>query len=717
MSDHFESHQGGKLSRWQQPPLPTLRPNQQVGRFTLLKFLGEGGMGSVWAAEDPIRKDPIRKDATREGKLVLKFLRDDIRRCPEAVEQFKSSYRKSQNLIHQHICPLLDLGDDPVFGAFQVMPYILGITLQELLKQEDPQNVGLSRDRVVQLLLPVAKALDYAHSEGLVHRDIKPGNIMTDPATGKVFVVDFGLAAEVRTSMSMHSRSVMEASGTEPYMAPEQWMGQAQDGRSDQYSLAVVAWQMLTGQLPYQGSGHQLGFAVTQSPIPELPNTLQHLHPVFGQSMAKERKQRFSSPVDFIKSLSSAREGEAPAEPLQGTASSTVITPEDDLSTLLQKTQESVARKHAQAKQLLQEHRYADAVQVLDSIPQHLRDQQLAENARKNRDRAEELESAITTAVTEVRLDGLKDQIAELLELQPERDDMRRVLAQLPQEPPKPKRPALLVAPFDATQAKAAQSAWAKHLGIDVKINNSVGMRFRLIPPGTFEMGSPASEPKRISHETLHNVSITQPKLLGIYPVTQGEWKKLMGSNPSYFTSVQGEDTSRFPVEQVSWEDSQAFLTQLNAQHGLKGWRYRLPTEGEWEYACRAGTVSPFWFGGELNGKQGNCNGTCPYPDKTTEKGPYLERPTVVGAYGANPFGICDQHGNVWEWCGDWYNKGYYEQSEGEDPQGPSSGSSRVLRGGSWSSNATYCRSARRNRSVPSNRNHFIGFRVLCELV
>jgi len=711
VTNDYDNSRSDGVSRWQQPALPILQPQAKVGRFTLIEFLGEGGMGSVWAAEDP-----IRKDEQNDGRVVLKFLRDDIRRCPEAVEDFRSAYRRTQKLIHQHICPLLDLGDDPAHGVFQVMSCVRGMTLQQWLRQRDPDRNGLPVEHVATLLRPIAKALDYAHGEGLVHRDIKPGNIMvelTDGKVTKIFVVDFGLAAEVRTSMSMHSRAAMGVSGTEPYMAPEQWQGQAQDGRSDQYSLAVVAWQMLTGSLPYQGSGVQLGVAVMHAPQPELPAEITNLQPVFSQSMAKDRKQRFTSCIDLVKALASpdqhslsksvVQKSEAPAE-----------SANDDLATLLQKTQESVARKHAQAKQLLQEHRYADAVQVLDSIPQHLRDQQLTENARNKRDRAEELESAITTAVTEVRLDGLKDQIAELLELQPERDDMRRVLAQLPQDPPKPKRPALLVAPFDATQAKAAQSAWAKHLGIDVEISNSLGIGFRLIPPGTFEMGSPASEPERHDDETLHNVSITQPKLLGIYPVTQGEWTKLMGSNPSKFQSVKGEDASRFPVEQVRWEDSQTFLTQLNAQHGLKGWRYRLPTEGEWEYACRAGTVTPFWFGGELNGKQANCDGNYPY--ETTE-GPYLERPTVVGTYGANPFGICDQHGNVWEWCGDWYNKGYYEQSEGEDPQGPSSGSSRVLRGGSWDYYATYCRSADRHYSAPSRRRSRIGFRVLCELV
>ena len=582
-------------------PISLLAGGQTIGRFRLIQLLGEGGMGSVWLAEDPIRKDDVR-----DGRVVLKFLRDDIRRCPEAVEQFKSGYRKVQLLFHEHICPLLDLGDDPTFGAFQVMPFVKGMTLLELLKKEDPDRKGLPLERVIAILQPVAKALEYAHREGLVHRDIKPGNIMVDPETGKVFVVDFGLAAEVRTSMSMHSRSGMQVSGTEPYMAPEQWMGQAQDGRSDQYSLAVVAWQMLTGSLPYQGSGMPLGFAVTQGPIPELPETLQHLQQVLAKAMAKDRKGRFETPQAFIQALATV--------------------------------------KHSTGAQ--------------------------------------------------------------------SRDDMQRLLAQLPKEPPKPVRSPLLVAPFDAKQAKAAQDAWAKHLGIGTEVTNGIGMKFRVIPPGTFDMGSPESEPQRYDDETLHKVTITQPKLLGVYPVTQAEWTKVMGSNPSYFTTVSGQDTSRFPVEQVSWDDCQKFLKRLNKSHAMKGWRYRLPTEAEWEYACRAGTVTPFWFGGELNGTQANCDGNRPYQ---TGKCPYLQRPSVVGSYGANPFGLYDQHGNVWEGCQDWY--GAYDASVHQDPRGPSSGSSRVLRGGSWRDGAFICRSAdRRYSGAPSLRSDCIGFRLLCEL-
>ncbi len=712
MHDSFPSH-SNIPTRTGLEPISLLSGGQTIGRFRLIQLLGEGGMGSVWLAEDPTRKDDAR-----DGRVVLKFLRDDIRRCPEAVEQFKASYRKVQQLFHEHICPLLDLGDDPTFGAFQVMPFVKGITLLELLKQEDPNKNGLPAERVVAILQPVAKALDYAHREGLIHRDIKPGNIMVDPETGKVSVVDFGLAAEVRTSMSMHSRSTMQVSGTEPYMAPEQWLGQAQDGRSDQYSLAVVAWQMLTGSLPYQGSGMQLGFAVTNGPIPELPEPMQHLQSVLAQALAKDRKQRFSSPVTFIDALASSPEGKAPAEPpsLQtadpgrkrpsaGSSSS------DDLAALLQKTQESVARKHAQAKQLFQNHRYSESAEILSGIPDHLRDAALFDKATAKQDRVVELDQSIRQAVKDVRLDGVHLKVTELLQLQPHRDDMQRLLAQLPKGPSKPVRPPLLVAPFDANQAKAAQDAWAKYLGIRTEVTNGIGMKFCLIPPGTFQMGSPTTESVRSSSEMLHYVSITEPKLIGIYPVTQGEWTQLISRNPSHFSSVANQDTSRFPVERVIWDDCQEYLTCLNAFAGLQGWHYRLPTEAEWEYSCRAGTTTPFWFGSELNGRAANCDGNYPYQ---SNKGPYLMRPSVVGSYRANAFGLYDTHGNVWEWCRDLY--GPYEASVAENPTGSASGSSRVIRGGSWSRFAHLCRSSFRGYDEPNSRSNQIGFRVLCEL-
>lgn len=708
MSESFDSRSDIPTSTGSSR-LPELLSGQFVGRFRLLECLGEGGMGSVWSAEDPTRKDD-----RRDGRVVLKFLRYDIRRCPEAVEQFRSSYRKVQQLFHEHICPLLDLGEDPLFGSFQVMPFVKGVTLLELLKKADPNRSGLSAERVVAILRPVAKALDYAHREGLVHRDIKPGNIMVDVKSGKVFVVDFGLAAEVRTSMSMHSRSVMGTSGTEPYMAPEQWLGQTQDGRSDQYSLAVVAWQMLTGSLPYQGSGMVLGFAVTQGPIPELPESLQHLQPVMAQALAKDRRQRYPATVAFVDALRKAANGGSMSEStVSDTRSSNGVTSDDgpsfeDLASILQKTQESVSRRQAQARQRMQECRYGDVVEILNGLPEHLRDASLLKEVTRKRDRVVELEAIIRKSVHEVRLKGVRGLVRELLELQPQREDMQRLFDQLPKDA----RPALLVAPFSVQRAHEAQRAWAEYLEIDVEVTNSLGMKFRVIPPGTFDMGSPESEPERSENETLHKVTISLAKLVGVFPVTQAEWTKVMGSNPSHFSSVSGQDTSRFPVENVSWDDSQGFLKRLNASYALTGWKYRLLTEAEWEYSCRAGTATPFWFGGKLNGREANCDGNRSFK---AIRGNRLGRPSVVGSYSANPFGLYDQHGNVWEWCQDCYGR-QINTSATDDPSGPESGSSRVLRGGSWRSNAGSCRSASRNRFGPSNRDDNIGFRVLCEL-
>ena len=276
--------------------------------------------------------------------------------------------------------------------------------------------------------------------------------------------------------------------------------------------------------------------------------------------------------------------------------------------------------------------------------------------------------------------------------------------------------------PFSDSEAVEGQELFASALERELELTNEIGMKFRLIPPGTFLMGSPEDEERRWSDEHQHEVTLTRAFYLGIYPVTQAEWTSVMGSNPSWFSSsgdgsdeVSGQDTSRFPVESVSWDDAQDFLGKLNASYGMSGIRYRLPSEAEWEYACRAGTTSPFSFGGVLQGDQANCDGNYPYG--TSSEGPYLERTSAVGSYSSNGFGLYDMHGNVWEWCQDWYGKDYYSSSPSEDPAGPSSGSSRVLRGGSWDRYAGHCRSALRSNLDPAGSNYGrYGFRVLCEL-
>jgi formylglycine-generating enzyme required for sulfatase activity len=254
-------------------------------------------------------------------------------------------------------------------------------------------------------------------------------------------------------------------------------------------------------------------------------------------------------------------------------------------------------------------------------------------------------------------------------------------------------------------------------------LKNSIGMEFVLIPSGKFLMGSPASEQGRDDDEQQHEVEITQPFYLGVYAVTQEEYERVMGQNPSWFSPSGGGkrkvakyQTKRFPVESVSWHDALRFCSLLAELPEEKnaGRTYRLPTEAEWEYACRgeAHAGTPFHAGSSLSSKQANFNGA--YASYgTPQVDPYLNRTTTVGSYGPNAFGLYDMHGNVWEWCADWYDENYYQTGPQRDPPGPPSGTHRVLRGGSWVNKERDCRTANRYWYAPVIRNNNIGFRVV----
>jgi formylglycine-generating enzyme required for sulfatase activity len=210
-------------------------------------------------------------------------------------------------------------------------------------------------------------------------------------------------------------------------------------------------------------------------------------------------------------------------------------------------------------------------------------------------------------------------------------------------------------------------------------------------------MGSPASETNRIADETRHRVTLTKPFYMGKYEVTQGEWQKVVGSNPSNF---KGSD--RLPVEQVSWDDCQAFCQRAGS--GL-----RLPTEAEWEYACRAGTQTPFNTGETISTDQANYNGNYTYGNG--RKGEYRQKTVEVGSFRPNAWGLYDMHGNVCERCADWYRD--YPGGTVTDPTGPASGEGRVLRGASWACGPGGCRSGSRGSRFSGNRDNDFGFRVV----
>ncbi len=247
------------------------------------------------------------------------------------------------------------------------------------------------------------------------------------------------------------------------------------------------------------------------------------------------------------------------------------------------------------------------------------------------------------------------------------------------------------------------------------------------ISPGTFVMGSPASEAERYSDETQHTVTLAQGFYMGQYAVRQGEYLALMGSNPSYFTTIDWNgnpippDLNR-PVEQVSWIDATNYCAHLTVQEQAAGrlpagWVYRLPTESEREYACRAGTTTAFHYGNALHGGMANFYDYYEYDASigdiyvSNPAVPWLPRTTTVGSYQSNAWGLQDMHGNVWEWCRDWY--GTYPSGTVTDPQGPASGSARVIRGGGWDGHGGGCRSAIRYDYYPSGTGSSIGFRVV----
>ena len=236
-----------------------------------------------------------------------------------------------------------------------------------------------------------------------------------------------------------------------------------------------------------------------------------------------------------------------------------------------------------------------------------------------------------------------------------------------------------------------------------VDLGNGIRMEMAIIPAGEFLMGAPIGEKARDDDEIQHAVRLTRPFLLGRAQVNQAQWRRVMGNNPSWF---RGDN---LPVEQVSWEDAQAFCKKLS---GISGLACRLPTEAEWEYACRAGTSTVFHFGNMCDGTQANCRGDLPYGSLAA--GPNLSTTTPAGRFPSNAWGLFDMHGNVGEWCADWY--GPYSMARAEDPSGPLSGKHRIIRGGSWHFDPARCRSAYRNANFPAIRGNFnYGFRVAIE--
>ncbi|MEY3175551.1 MAG: hypothetical protein RLZZ436_3465 [Planctomycetota bacterium] len=622
-------------------------------RYKLLERLGAGGMGEAWKASDSGRLVD-----GQPADVVIKLLPLDLRLKEEANEDIRREYSRVWLLSHPHICKLFDMGEQEGVGCFQVMQYLPGLTLRQWLRK---QRGPLPNDVILRVLEASAEALDYAHTapRPVVHRDIKPENIIHDPQTGAVHVIDFGLAAEIRDSQARYSRGHSAIAGTPAYISPEQWEGRPATAACDQWALGIVAWELLTGACPFQGSGMTLGFAICQAQVPQLPSSLRKLQPVFERVLRKDPQERFETCVEF----------------------------------------------------------------------------------------AEELGAVLT--------DGSVRQKATAA---------RRAARDKPPAPP-PK----LAAPFSSTEAAAAQAAWGTWLQLDVQWKDEFGQEFRLIPPGEFHMGSDETlehleadgfllpsenwQKSLTAEGPRHRVRMTQPFYLGVSAVTRGLFATFVratgyrteaeadgrggwgydatgqcGAQRPEFTwkNTGFEQTDEHPVVNVTWNDAQACVKWLNERSAAAatGKRYRLAREAEWEYACRAGTTGRFFTGNTPESLEGFANvqdesfaRAFPGVDfaawqqfRFDDGWPFT---SPAGRYSSNAFGLVDMLGNVWEWCEDWYRPGYHRRSNAEDPRGPASGSTRVLRGGSWNYDPVYLRCSARNHRRPEFRSNYTGFRLV----
>ncbi len=685
-----------------------------LGNYLLLEKIGQGGMGAVYKAEHRRMKRIV----------AIKMLPTAMTRDQAAIARFQREVEAAAKLRHTNIVAADD-ADEANGIHFLVMECVEGRDLSALVKKDGPFPV----DKAVNCILQAARGLEFAHGEGVVHRDIKPANLLLDKK-GTVKILDMGLAridsvgdAAPQAELT-NTGAVM---GTVDYMAPEQALDtKTADARADIYSLGCTLFYLLTGKATYQGDTLvKKILAHREMPIPSLkmlrPEVPEQVEVVFGKMVAKRVEDRYQTMTEVIADLEQCLKGHEPSvnlQPALGSLSDAGLT--DFLKEISMGGPKSVLPKKPSGplfgkdkKKLVLIGGGILGVLVLLLVV-------VISLGITNRTRVEE--------------GGDKSIAAK------EGPDSAERWQNWPADAPPP-----AIAPFSAKQAKKHQEDWAVYLKVPVEYENSIGMKFRLLPPGEFMMGSTQPEIEEAlkivgdnkvwqeiikSEAPQHKKTVTQPIYLGVHEVTQGQYEQVMGKNPSWFAAtgpvkewaekVAGMDTARHPVEMVSWNEAAEFCAELNQQAQfdrfdlsagesmtpLDGIGYRLLTEAEWEFACRAGTTTKYWFGDK---------------DEELPQAGWIGtnsgfRTHAVGELNANPFGLFDVHGNVCEFVQDSWEPSHFGQRQEKpalDSIGPSSAvSRRVQRGGDWLNAAAFCHASRRHAYVPQERGYHTGFRV-----
>jgi formylglycine-generating enzyme required for sulfatase activity/tRNA A-37 threonylcarbamoyl transferase component Bud32 len=696
--------------------------NLVLGPYRFLEQVGEGGMGRVYKARH-VRMDRL---------VALKVIHKAKLQGASAVERFNREARAAGQLSHPNIVVAHD--SDEIDGRhFLAMEYVDGTDLATRIKQFGPLPVA----QACEFARQAALGLQHAHERGVVHRDIKPSNLIVargSPGTVPVVkILDFGLARfESEATHGTRLTQLGSIFGTLDFMSPEQAdNARNADIRSDIYSLGCTLWFLLTGKPPFPGEDAVTRLAARLQGDPPSPRTMRPeippaLENVLAKMMARLPGHRYQTPAEVAAALEPIARPAQPGLPVSvksppmGRSERSVptagylstprpsmpqaVAAKDDARTLIQHPLIKSRRRDQQAKNGHWLLFVGPALAVLLGVvlvgalrlwPPGNRDAASTNVQAKvtSRPPSSVETTKRVTAPTQRKTTEPKPDPAES-----KKEKVNPELGATQKEDPKTdeppnKRPG----PDTKPEEKADQKFQpVKEARLQPTHTNDLGIEFVLVPRGKSWLGGGGGKPGSRDVEILHDF------YLGKYEVTQEEWEKLMGSNPSFFSrtgggketvkSIPDGELKRFPVETVSWEECQAFIAQLNQKLNEKGWVYRLPTEVEWEYACRGGPLGDkgdgafdFYFEKPTNQL---------LPDQA-KFGRVLDQPSCkVGTYQPNPLGLYDMHGNVWEWC---------------DDGGPEH---QAARGGSWHTAAEECRAANSNLSRRSARGADRGLRL-----
>jgi len=730
--------------------LDFLQPSEEpgslgrMGQYEIIEVVGRGGMGVVLKAND-----------TKLHRIVaVKVLAPELAANANARKRFLREAQAAAAVSHDHIVTIHAV--EEAQPPYLVMEFIDGVSLKQKIDRQG--QLGLKE--ILRIGQQIATGLAAAHEHGIIHRDIKPANILLQNGIERVQITDFGLARAVD---DVGVTRTGEVAGTPQFMSPEQAEGRPVDHRSDLFSLGSVLYTMCTGRPPFRADAAVVVLRRicddTPRPIREVnPEIPEWLVEIIGRLLAKRPEDRFESAAEVAQLLGRhlAHVQDPGSKPFPGR-----LRPVEPSRN---------GRRHGLGRWLgaglvalvlLGALGITEATGVTNLAATVIRivtgegtlvievDDPTVQVSLNG----EEL-SITGAGIQELRLRPGKYQFQAMKNGEPVKTELVsitrggrqvvrvEVVAGFDAEQA-PKHPPLAIAPFLPEQARQHQQRWADYLGVPVEMENSIGMKMVLIPPGEFMMGSTEEEiaeslaalkgfPELIrSQGPRHKVRITRPFYFGVHEVTFGQFQAFVeatGFETEAESSGKGgsglvvdgpsireqqpkftwrnpgfEQTALHPVVIVNWYDVNAFCRWLS---GSENRVYRLPTEAEWEYACRAGSTTEYHFGDSVGDLEKYCwlglrrSGTKP-----------------VGAKAANAFGLFDMLGNVWEWCYDRYSEDYYSSASVEDPTGPASGGTRIARGGSFIVCDPFTlRSARRDNDNAHLRECDNGFRVVAPI-